>query len=275
MYISDNPIESAKEDIFYRNSFVEKLFESIINWKDKRSIVIALYGKWGSGKTSIINLLKEKISTYKERYKPTLLEFNPWLYSDIENLSSHFFSEIAKELRMKSEAKIDREIAEKLELFLKILEFSPKYENIEKTIKIFLTLFGLFGFSILLFQNNPIFQFIFLVLSISSLLIGWIQDWLKKAIEILNINENVQKSLIQVKNEIIDTIKDRKSKLLVVIDDIDRLSSNNLKEIFQLIKLNADFPNTIYLLSFDREIVENMLEKEKILNGKDFLSKIV
>jgi predicted KAP-like P-loop ATPase len=45
--------------------------------------------------------------------------------------------------------------------------------------------------------------------------------------------------------------------------------------VFQLVKANADFPNLVYLLLFQRDIVEKNLEKVTSGSGKDFLEKIV
>ena len=44
-----------------------------------------------------------------------------------------------------------------------------------------------------------------------------------------------------------------------------------MKQLFTVIKAVADFPNIVYLLAFDEEIVANTLGK----SGKDYLEKIV
>jgi predicted KAP-like P-loop ATPase len=46
---------------------------------------------------------------------------------------------------------------------------------------------------------------------------------------------------------------------LVVVDDIDRLNQGEIREIFQLVKINADFPQLIYLLLFDSERTTNWI----------------
>ena len=84
-----------------------------------------------------------------------------------------------------------------------------------------------------------------------------------------------EKTLKQLKDEINTLILERKKKFLIIIDDIDRLNTKEIKQIFQLVKLNADFNNTIYLLAFDREVVEKNLEEQKGVSGKEYLEKIV
>jgi predicted KAP-like P-loop ATPase len=59
-----------------------------------------------------------------------------------------------------------------------------------------------------------------------------------------------------------------------VIDDIDRLTSEELRELFKVVKALADFPNVVYLLAFDRSVVAEALTVTGI-NGDDYLEKIV
>lgn len=74
-------------------------------------------------------------------------------------------------------------------------------------------------------------------------------------------------------------ICDRGKKIVVFIDDIDRLDKNEIYSIFRLVKLTADFINTTYILSFDEKMVSAAIGDrygsgdEKA--GKEFLEKII
>ena len=63
--------------------------------------------------------------------------------------------------------------------------------------------------------------------------------------------------------------------MLIVIDDIDRLNTSQICRIFQLVASVADFPNTMYLLIFDKEIVVRSLEEVQKGRGEDYLEKII
>ncbi|HWB69022.1 MAG TPA: P-loop NTPase fold protein [Solirubrobacterales bacterium] len=65
-----------------------------------------------------------------------------------------------------------------------------------------------------------------------------------------------------------------KVPIVVVLDDIDRLSTEEIREIFKLIRLTASFPNVLYLVAFDRERVEKALAGNGI-EGRDYLEKIL
>lgn len=62
--------------------------------------------------------------------------------------------------------------------------------------------------------------------------------------------------------------------IIVVLDDIDRLSTVDIKDVFKLVRLTASFPNFIYILAFDRLRVERALEEDGI-PGRAYLEKIL
>ena len=64
-----------------------------------------------------------------------------------------------------------------------------------------------------------------------------------------------------VKAEISKALKEGKQRYLIVIDDIDRLTPAEIREVFKVVKALADFPNVVYLLSFDREVVAQALAR--------------
>ena len=59
------------------------------------------------------------------------------------------------------------------------------------------------------------------------------------------------------------------------LDDIDHLSNEQIRYVFQLITSVARFPNTIYLLVFDKEIVVEALKDVQSGNGQDYLEKVI
>lgn len=62
--------------------------------------------------------------------------------------------------------------------------------------------------------------------------------------------------------------------LVVVLDDIDRLNTEEIRDIFKLVRLTASFPNVVYVLAFDRFRVEAALGSQGF-RGRDYLEKIL
>jgi len=90
MLISDSPILKSKEDKLNRKKFTEDLARAINELKTDDCFVIGLYGKWGSGKTSVLNMIIERLEELKTP-DTVIMGFNPWLCADPNQLISQFF----------------------------------------------------------------------------------------------------------------------------------------------------------------------------------------
>lgn len=68
-------------------------------------------------------------------------------------------------------------------------------------------------------------------------------------------------------------------RVVVFMDDIDRLDKGEIQTVFKLIKLTADLEQIVYVLAFDDELVANALQERygvgDPLAGRRFLEKIV
>lgn len=89
MFIEDNPIYLLDDDKLNRRKFAESLAQSILNHKNENCLTISLMGKWGSGKTSIINMVKDYWNQLDS--DNIIVHFNPWHFSNNDNLLFQFF----------------------------------------------------------------------------------------------------------------------------------------------------------------------------------------
>lgn len=83
------------------------------------------------------------------------------------------------------------------------------------------------------------------------------------------------KDVPALKSEISKILKEAGKRILVVIDDIDRLTPEETRQLFTVIKALADFPNVVYLLAFDRDVAAHAIEQQSGLPGKRYLEKII
>ncbi|MBM7420173.1 MULTISPECIES: P-loop NTPase fold protein [Chryseobacterium] len=86
---------------------------------------------------------------------------------------------------------------------------------------------------------------------------------------------NKEKDITELKQEIDKLLIESKVKLYITIDDIDRLTPSEITDIFQLVKLNGNFANTIFLLAYDQRVVTQALTKQFGENGNRYIDKIV
>lgn len=86
---------------------------------------------------------------------------------------------------------------------------------------------------------------------------------------------NKEKDIAELKQDIDKLLIESKVKLYITIDDIDRLTPSEITDIFQLVKLNGNFANTIFLLAYDQKVVTQALTRQFGENGNKYIDKIV
>jgi KAP family P-loop domain len=88
-----------------------------------------------------------------------------------------------------------------------------------------------------------------------------------------------QVELEENKKRIEKILEEENKRLVIFIDDIDRLDKSEIQSIFKLIKLSAGFKNTVYLLAFDEEKVASAISEKygsgDLEAGRSFLEKII
>lgn len=94
----------------------------------------------------------------------------------------------------------------------------------------------------------------------------------------INNTLNDEETLLDLKNKIskdFENFKNSKKKVIIIIDNIDRLSDKEVQQILMLVKSLADFPHVIYILSFDKDAVLGSLNNLHIYSPESFLEKII
>ena len=88
-----------------------------------------------------------------------------------------------------------------------------------------------------------------------------------------------EQDLEKLKERIDDFLDEGSSKVVIFIDDIDRLDKQEIYALFRLVKLTADFANTTYILSFDETMVAAAIGERfgtgDLKSGASFLEKII
>ncbi len=91
----------------------------------------------------------------------------------------------------------------------------------------------------------------------------------------LKLKKRDKRSIDYKKEKLSKYFREIKNKIVIIIDDIDRLNAVGIKQIFQLIKAFGNLPNVIYLVAFDRSIVSKALCDSLLKNGEEYLEKII
>ena len=94
----DVEIFDKNDDVLNRNEFANLLAKSIEDYNHEDSLTIGIMGSWGSGKSSLINLIENNLK--KEKF--IVIRFNPWFFSNQDNLYLQFFKLIISNLETKN-----------------------------------------------------------------------------------------------------------------------------------------------------------------------------
>lgn len=231
--IEDSPINNLSEDLLGRERIVKSISETI---KYKSETVhpcytIGIYGKWGEGKTSVLNMVKGEL---EKEENINVVEFNPWLFKDQESFLLDFFKAF--------ERGNSKEVVEKIK------QYGP------------LVSLGISG-----------------LLNIAMPGLGNIVG--KSLKKITNAVSKIDIDIRQLKKELNESIRLSGKHLLILIDDVDRLDKEELHALFKLIRQNADFVNTTYLIAMDVDMVAKSIgqrfESGDEQSGRHFLEKII
>jgi hypothetical protein len=113
------------------------------------------------------------------------------------------------------------------------------------------------------------------VLAITPLKEAQMLSWLLRRLSAALEDPSKSGDLFDLKCEISELLEKQEFKTVIVIDDLDRLEKNEIRQIMKLVRSIGDFNNVDYLLSYDEEIVANALGEEGVYDGRDYLQKIV
>jgi len=243
MFLADSPIRSCDELLPGRREFSESLAKAIWGYGSSECLVLGLYGEWGSGKTSIINCVERQLVRLSKENpragKVVFARFNPWNFSDQKPLIVQFFTHLSNVLGDQDRSKQAKEASQKLKTFARLFS----------------------AFSIVPVAGE--------VLG----LLGSSFERLGGAFE--SLATDLSQDFQATKDKLCQHLVKRSGKIVIAIDDIDRLTSSEVRQIFQLVKSVADFPNTIYLLAFDKKVVIETLRDVQKGSPEDYLAKIV
>ncbi len=236
----DAPIKTFKDDILHRSDFAKQFAQNLISITGENSFTVSLNGCWGSGKTSLLNLIKKELEHICEtdesiKAYPIIVNFAPWNTLNEDAIISQFFNTFSNNFPLSKLKKLlNNNITKNITSgAIKILEKTPNIGPIIKEL----------------------------------------HDAFKKYFKCFTNQK--EKDLETLKNELLKKLQNAPIKYIVFIDDIDRLNKKEIRLIIQLIKAVCDFPNVTYVLSFDKNIVADALSDEQCIDGNAYLEKII
>ena len=289
----DKPISKKEEDLLGRDPIAARIADMINNLGDgyKDSVVIGIEGEWGAGKSSFINLILNKVRPEK---KNLVIEFNPWNFSDRNKLIEDFFISITDELNTSGNIVVSKPYRW---LYGHFRFLANPYKRFINGSKQMLKLRILRPF--VWIDKFYVWLILWLFSSASVTISEEIENYASRLLADSEINFSPEISIAGIgfklpglsklrwsnhnplekqKKEVDNRIKEMGKRIIIVIDDIDRLDKDETRLIFKLARLTADFTNTVFILAYDRNRVAERLSENEGYNktdGEEYLKKII
>lgn len=232
---SDLPVLDPADDSYGYAPFAKQIASAIVSNKSPQGLVLAVHGKWGSGKSSLLNFIKHNLQQLPDQRRPILVDFNPWWFEGREQIASQLLEQFSSQLpdRLKQVRTLAKEIG----------RYSEQIADVAA---------GVSGYSLI---KKPL-----------AAVLGWIpgiRSWAEKT------------GIPSVKKSVASALAKSGKRFIFFVDDIDRLTPDEARDFFRAIKALGDFPEVIYVLFFDRDEVVKSLTTSLGMDGESYLEKII
>lgn len=238
-YHNDQPIQGGPNDpdLLNRLDFANHLANVLLLNHDDDCLTVSLEGEWGYGKTSVINLVKGALN--EKEAAPIIIEYNPWLAGKPESLIQDFLLQFSSQLNIKDNSEVALKASKELIAYSSLFSVAKLVPGAEPWASIVEKVFSKFGSST------------------------------KKIAELKKLD------LLGKKKKVVSAMQKIKTPIIVVIDDIDRLTPSETFQVLRLVKAVADFSGTSFLLAFDSSYLVSVLDKNDIVNSSEYINKVI
>lgn len=307
-FLDDSPITGEDSEFFkFYHEYVEPALNKVV---DKKVHTIGLFGRWGTGKSTIIKILEKKsknsvyvFDTWKYQKDPLRRTFLIDLYKFVlknknsllkknHSLGPEFLDDIYHSKSEQTQKKITSHNTNS--------KAKRLFELIKKRTLVVAGIVFLLSWSVTqlkLGESHPVIHAVLSLAGIfgqsasATLVLGWA---IKKAVD--NLIDNFMDDLSK-KTNTITTIKSRdflnspeqfenkfktilqnlKSKIIIVFDNIDRLNGEEAVRVLSTIKTflePKDCNNVVFVIPCDYDAIKKQIEKSYQEDAPEFLRKL-
>lgn len=100
---SDVPQSDPRDDAFGYAPFARRIASAVCTTPSPQGLVMAIHGPWGSGKSSLLNFVRYEIESSPNSDRPLIITFNPWWFSNRDDLAAQFLKQFRDQLPKQSD----------------------------------------------------------------------------------------------------------------------------------------------------------------------------
>jgi len=199
--------------------------------------VYAIHGVWGSGKSSAINLVLHHLAAPIKAGDIVATTFNPWWFSGSEALTISFFRELRETVGKSLDEKAREAIAS---LGGRLSSAGPLLGGLTSLVAI-----PVAGAAV------------------------------KGGITLLENLTRLESTVEKEHRKLVEALAKQNKRFLIVLDDVDRLGTDDALQMFKLVKSAGRLPNVVYLMAFDRYLADKMVAERYPAEGSSYLEKVI
>lgn len=250
----DRAVSTPEEDRYGFTYIATELARAIQGIGREGSAVVGIEGAWGTGKTSLLNLLRTALDEQKEE-RTYVLSISPWLDGSDTSLVASLLLPVAgiiAEEEKKRLTDVERADLKEKEMLTDTTRTLMDYTRATAR------------------RLAPLAQIAAVIPGVpdasGALKALSDSDWLK----------GKEKTTAEMRAEIAKKIAELDLSFIVLLDDLDRLEPAQAVEVVRLVKSVADFPRFRYLLCYDKAVLSQAISQGLgIPDGDLYLQKIV
>lgn len=311
-YLKDSALVSVDDDFFRHQDVANNILHILKNAKPPYNI--AVIGKWGLGKSSLINMVTHSIDQEPNNF--LRVDINAWKYEK-EALAKVFLRQVMQDIEPEKNKKTTHE---NIVDVIRNMFTQPKVrkEQKEKTTKMvwgtIKEYFGvLFWWALITFVIYGVYKcvdywlvtefpdtlklglgqiitgycrnigkliFVPLILTLITQIYSKIRDQEERLNFKISNTINVEDYEIYLEREIERLKKEKHNddfKVVIILDDLDRLSVPKMVEALDAIKMFIDYKNCIFIVPFDDSILKKAIQKQRLkdMDGIDIQSELL
>lgn len=290
--LDDQP---AIEDLLDFTSYIDVLEGLIINPDTDTPFTLGVFGRWGTGKTTLMRMLQGRIN---KRGVMTVW-FDAWQYNNETELWAAFLQSVIN--KMEDKLPFLDKLDFKFRLLLRRFDEDHLYEELTRFGIRSLGIFFLYFLSQALSelgQTDTSSQVIGITGGLASIILGiWfvIRPVIEEIQSNTSINFDVFWKQSNYKEHIAFLDKFREhfqdvihclphsadgsdKRIIIFIDDLDRCSPDRVLQVLDSVKVFVDIPRCVYVLGLDADIVQKAVSlkyKDDLEARREYLGKII
>lgn len=233
---------------------------------------IGLYGDWGSGKSSLMKMIEQKLTQGDDK-SILCVRFNGWLFEGYEDAKTALCGTILEKIKEKET--LDSKITEKIK---KLLDKVDVQKILGKGIRYGLDYFLTGG--VLGLTEISISQ---ITKALKSKAGALSEDEITDVLRSFKTESNIRKDIKNFQKEFADILEDTKIKHLVVfVDELDRCTPETILDVIEAIRLFLFAKGTSFVIGADQRLIEYAIRtkyKDVVGNnldiGKEYMEKVI